>query len=74
MLRKFSADYIFPVSSPPIKNGEVVTDDTGKILEVASPPLQMERGLGGEVEYLDGIIIPGFINSHCHLDDVGCRI
>ncbi|MFH1004376.1 MAG: hypothetical protein V1781_02605 [Bacteroidota bacterium] len=35
-MRKISADYIFPVSSPPIKNGIVIIDDEGKILDVLS--------------------------------------
>lgn len=61
MFRQFSADYIFPVSSPPIKNGVVVTDEKGNILDVGT-------GKEGEAEYHAGIIVPGFINAHCHLE------
>lgn len=45
----------------------VVTDERGKIVDVTSPltPLQEERGT---VHHVKGIIIPGFINSHCHLE------
>jgi cytosine/adenosine deaminase-related metal-dependent hydrolase len=66
-MRKISADYIFPVSSPPIKNGVVVIEDSGKILDVASPPAPLleERG---DVERYEGIIVPGFVNTHCHLE------
>ena len=70
-MRKISADYIFPVSSPPIKNGVVVVDDEGVIasplpVRQAGPaPLLGERG---DVERHDGIIIPGFVNAHCHLE------
>src|SRR5579872_1118992 len=75
-MRKISADYIFPVSSPPIKNGVVVVDDGGKILEVISSiaPLSMRRGDGGEaqgghgIEKYSGIICPGFVNTHFHLE------
>ena len=65
-MRKISADFIFPVSSPPIKNGVITIDDHGVIEEVASPqtPLLMERG----VEHHQGIIVPGFVNTHCHLE------
>ena len=46
-MRKISADYIFPVSSAPIKNGIVVVDEDGTI---ASPPapLLKEMGEGSE--------------------------
>jgi len=74
MLRKFSADYVFPVTSPPIKNGVVVTDEKGKILEIASPPNPLstdrnrDRHGEGEAQHYRGIIIPGFVNAHCHLE------
>ena len=66
-MRKISADYIFPVSSPPIKNGIVIVQDDGKIIDVTSPPtsLLQERG---EIEKYSGVIIPGFVNTHCHLE------
>ncbi|HLG33376.1 MAG TPA: amidohydrolase family protein [Bacteroidia bacterium] len=62
MLRKFSADYVFPVSSPPIKNGVVTTDEKGVIISVSAPSKEKET------EYYSGIIIPGIINAHCHLE------
>lgn len=67
MVRKFSADFVFPVSAPPVKNGVVVTDEEGQILEIASPPNPLSFG-EGEVEYYPGIIVPGFVNTHCHLE------
>lgn len=63
-MRKISADYIFPVSSPPIKNGVVTVDEKGIILEVAAD----SGNRTGEVERYKGIITPGFINTHCHLE------
>ncbi len=67
MTRKFSADIIFPISSPPIKNGVIVTDEEGKILDIASPPSPLSFG-EGEVKHYLGIIVPGFVNAHCHLE------
>ena len=62
-IKKISADYVFPVSSPPIKEGVVEMDLNGKILEVR------ERGAGEEnLEIFSGVICPGFINTHCHLE------
>ena len=58
---KFSADYIFPVSSPPVKNGTVVMDENGVITEVSDSQ-------HAEAEIYKGIICPGFVNTHCHLE------
>lgn len=63
----FKADYIYPVSHAPIKNGVVHTDDTGEILHVytAEQSTSIEPA---QIHYFKGIIAPGFINAHCHLE------
>lgn len=63
-MKKISADYIFPVSSEPIKNGVVTIDDNGKILKI-DPRDNHDLS---ELEIHEGIIVPGFINTHCHLE------
>ncbi|HEY4800748.1 MAG TPA: amidohydrolase family protein [Bacteroidia bacterium] len=63
-MRKLSADYIFPVSSSPIKNGVVEVDEDGKIISLAATLPQEKR----DVEFHKGIIVPGFVNTHCHLE------
>jgi len=65
MLKGITADYIFPVTSNPIKNGIVVIDDTGKIIDVLPP---QQHNLSFKLETHKGIICPGFINTHCHLE------
>ncbi len=65
MMRYFSADYIIPVTSYPIKNGVVAIDEDGcicGIYDVLSVPKDVD------VEVLPGVLIPGFINTHCHLE------
>lgn len=65
-MKIFRADYIFPVSAEPIKNGIVAVDDNGKIISVASnysPDIVATR-----IEHVKGAICPGFINTHCHLE------
>ena len=65
-MRKISADYIFPVSSPPVKNGIIIVDDKGLIADIIEPVVS---GYSLEdVEYHEGFICPGFINTHCHLE------
>jgi cytosine/adenosine deaminase-related metal-dependent hydrolase len=63
-MRKITADYIFPLASPPIKNGIVTIDAEGTILDIIA-----SEGLSdSSIEYHPGIICPGFINTHCHLE------
>ena len=64
-MRKITADYIYPVCSEPLKNGVIIINDAGLILDVM-PCLDMD--ISSEVEYYEGIICPGFINTHCHLE------
>ena len=65
MIRKISADYIYPVSAEPIKDGIITYDDqNGEIFSVDAPTSVNSV----EVEHFSGILIPGFINAHCHLE------
>ena len=63
-MRKISADTIFPVSTKAIKNGVVVLAENGEILEIGKRRDYEENSL----EIYDGVLVPGFINTHCHLE------
>lgn len=63
-MRKFTADKIYPVSAPPLDNTVLITDDAGKILAL-EPANQHDPA---SVQHLNGVLIPGFINTHCHLE------
>ncbi|GAA4330923.1 amidohydrolase family protein [Mucilaginibacter gynuensis] len=66
-MKSFKADYVFPVYADPIKNGIVTVDDAGKIISVTDNP--SAAGVKpGDIENLNGIICPGFVNTHCHLE------
>lgn len=64
MYRKICADVLYPVSSKKIENGVVVIDETGTILEVSDA----SKYDAAELETYQGIIIPGMVNTHCHLE------
>ncbi|MBL4677889.1 MAG: amidohydrolase family protein [Mucilaginibacter sp.] len=64
-MKSFKADYVFPVCADPIKNGIVTVDDYGKVISVTEENAQPA---GAAVETLNGIIVPGFINTHCHTE------
>lgn len=63
-MRQITADYIFPIASESIKKGFVLIDDDGIILKISKH--QIEKCV--RVERFRGIIAPGFINAHCHLE------
>ncbi len=63
-MRKFTATKIHPVSSPALENAVLVADDAGKILAI-EPLAQHDPA---SVQKLDGHLVPGFVNTHCHLE------
>ncbi|WP_145858877.1 amidohydrolase family protein [Pedobacter suwonensis] len=66
MLKYFSADWVFPVSSPSIKNGVVAVNPDGEIKEVLAEEDWVNLDL--EIIKYKGAIVPGFVNTHCHLE------
>lgn len=65
MIRHISADYVYPVSSAPLKNGILGFDPQGKICEVL--PAGAAKGIETLIQY-EGVLVPGFVNTHCHLE------
>ena len=63
-MRKISADLIVPVHSDSIEQGVVVIDESGKI-EAITPRSEHDPNA---VEVYEGVIVPGFVNTHCHLE------
>lgn len=62
MYRKFSAGYIF-TGYEFVQKKVLITDADGVVIELAD-----ENEAGDDVEKLNGILSPGFINAHCHLE------
>ena len=65
-MRKLSAHYIFPVDGPPLRNGIVEIDDDGTIINIIDT--QGDKKETANTEFYNGILVPGFINTHCHLE------
>jgi cytosine/adenosine deaminase-related metal-dependent hydrolase len=66
MLRYLSADYIFTVSGDPIKDGLVAMHQDGEIDAVYTAATS--KSITEPIERYKGIIVPGFVNAHCHLE------
>ncbi len=65
-MRKIAATYIFPINQPPIKNGILTCSDEGTIIEISSFHENITEKPG--LEFYSGILVPGFVNTHCHLE------
>ncbi len=61
--QKFQADNIFDGEKLLPKEMVVICDDEGRIEEIVD-----SNTAGDDVQVLKGIISPGFINCHCHLE------
>lgn len=65
-MRNFSAHYVYTNSGPPLKRPIICTEDDGTIISIE--PTSGELNERHSVEFYNGIIIPGFVNCHCHLE------
>lgn len=63
MYRKFKADKIFTGVEILSGNQVLITDDTGVIIDIIPAD-----SAGDNVESYMGLLTPGFINCHCHLE------
>jgi cytosine/adenosine deaminase-related metal-dependent hydrolase len=62
-----SASTIYPVSSPPLKNGVIALESDGTIQALMTAEEAKVLGVK-DVTYYEGSLIPGLINTHCHLE------
>lgn len=63
-MRKITADWVYPIHTNPIREGVVLVDENGRIEKIDV----RENYNADELEIYSGIIIPGFVNTHCHLE------
>src|SRR5690606_15016849 len=68
MLKYYSADYLFPINSAPIRRGVVAVDEKGIVNAVYTADEVFSLGDIEEIQRFPGVIIPGFVNTHCHLE------
>lgn len=69
-----TADYVYPIASPPIRNGIVALDEEGRVAAVLDPAAPPAGGREADLtpasppQKHEGLLIPGFVNTHCHLE------
>ena len=63
-MRKITADWVYPIANAPIQNGVLTINDSGEILAI---DVRSNHNMG-DLEVYKGILVPGFVNTHCHLE------
>jgi len=64
-MRFLTADYLFPLHKVPIKEGVLQISDKGEVIALFENRNEIPQN---KLEVFDGIICPGFVNAHCHLE------
>jgi len=64
-MRFLTADYLFPLHKAPIKEGILQISDKGEVIALFENRNEIPQD---KLEVFDGIICPGFVNAHCHLE------
>jgi aminodeoxyfutalosine deaminase len=65
-MRRFSAQFIITNSGPASKRAVICTEDDGTIISIEDNNGSLKESQS--VEFYNGIIVPGFVNCHCHLE------
>lgn len=53
---------------PSLRDGAVVLDDAGTVLDVGRASDVLPRSTGAEITKLEGVVFPGLVNAHTHLE------
>src|SRR4030042_6943509 len=71
-MRRIAADYIFPVSGPPLKNGIIEFDPQGRIISVTDTGGDFKET--SRLEYYNGVLVPGLILPCCRIEPFIFRV
>ena len=64
-MRFLTADYLFPLYTTPIKEGVLQISNDGKVIAIFENRREVSQD---KLEIFEGILCPGFVNAHCHLE------
>ena len=69
---KIEADWILPITSPPIKDGVMIVN--GNVIKAMGIKRELSSfPCDGTIDCSGRILLPGFINAHTHLELTGFR-
>lgn len=65
-MRKLSAHYIITGTGVVLVKGIIILSDDGIVVDVIDTKGELDEM--ANVEFYSGVLIPGFVNAHCHLE------
>ena len=65
-MRKLSAHYIITGTGTVLVKGIIILSDDGTVTEIIDTKGELDEM--ANVEFYSGVLIPGFVNAHCHLE------
>jgi cytosine/adenosine deaminase-related metal-dependent hydrolase len=63
-MRRITAEIIFPITSKPLRGKVLLLSNEGQVVGIKDRNEFTE----GELETYHGALVPGFVNTHCHLE------
>ncbi|CAN5889686.1 TRZ/ATZ family hydrolase [soil metagenome] len=69
----YTADWVLPVTAPPIPAGAVLVDDRGRIREVSTAEAVTAGDDIARIDLGAAILLPGLVNVHSHPELAGMR-
>src|ERR1700734_2730420 len=67
-MRAVHADAIVTGDAETLRDGAVVVDEAGQVVEVGAAAEVLTRHAGAPVERVHGAVLPGLVNAHTHLE------
>lgn len=64
-MRFLTADYLYPLHTNPLKEGVLQISEKGEVVAIFEDRKSVSKE---KLEIFDGILCPGFVNAHCHLE------
>jgi aminodeoxyfutalosine deaminase len=71
--RLVHADAVLPGDGEAIRDGAVVVDEQGTVVEVGPAAELVPRHAGIAIERVNGVVFPGLVNAHTHVELSGLR-
>jgi cytosine/adenosine deaminase-related metal-dependent hydrolase len=72
-MRVLHADAIVPGDGEAIRDGAVAVGERGEVLEVGPAAEVIPRHAGARLDRIRGVVLPGLVNAHTHLELSGLR-
>lgn len=64
-MRFLTADYLYPLHTDPLKQGVLQISKKGEVVAIFADRKSAPKD---KLEVFEGVLCPGFINAHCHLE------